>query len=52
MAKTKERIIPPTKKVVAKAAEKLPKSRSPEDARIMAEASVAKRQHVKARKKP
>jgi hypothetical protein len=44
MAKTKERIIPPAKKVVGGAAHKLPKSRSSEDARILAEKSVAKRQ--------
>jgi hypothetical protein len=40
MAKTRERIIPPAPKVVGKAAGKLPKSRSSEDARIVAEASV------------
>jgi hypothetical protein len=47
MAKSKERIVPPPKKVVTKAATKLPRSRSDEDARILAEASVAKRQHAK-----
>jgi hypothetical protein len=51
MAKTKERIKPPDPKLVKKVAKKLPTSRSSEDARILAEASVAKRQGAK-RPKP
>ncbi len=50
MAKTKEQIIPPARKVVRPAARKLPESHNPEDARILAEVSVAKRQKVRSRK--
>jgi hypothetical protein len=47
MARTKERIVPPSK-----AGKGLQKTGSSEDARILAELSVAKRQRVKPRKKP
>ena len=48
MAKSKERIRPPTKRALSDAGKKLPKG-SPADGRVLADESVARKQGVKPR---